>query len=150
MAAAIKIKILRTDNGGEFCGTNFNNFLIKCGILHQTSTPYTPEQNGSAERLNSSTVEKARCLIFDAHLSKQFWTEAVNTAVYLRNRSTNTCLKGCTLYEVWFGRKPDISHIRIFGSKAMAHTPKQQRLSTVVVVVAFRRSKNKICDTKLD
>lgn len=55
-----KIKAIRTDNGKEYCNSNFENYLIKCGIIHQTSTPYTPQQNGLAERMNRTLVEKAR------------------------------------------------------------------------------------------
>lgn len=123
-----KIKILRSDNGGEFCGATFENFLKQAGILHQKSNCYTPEQNGSAERLNRTVVERARCLLFDAKLDKKFWAEAVNTAVYLRNRSTISGLENRTPFEVWFGKKPDISNLRIFGSKVMTHIPKENRL----------------------
>ncbi|CAG4970927.1 unnamed protein product [Colias eurytheme] len=123
-----KIKILRTDNGGEFCGQEFEKYLKKQGIVHQRTNAYTPEQNGLCERMNRSIVEKARCLIFDADLDKKFWSEAVNTSVYLRNRSVVTGLNNRTPYEVWTGQKPNLSHLRIFGSKVMVHVPKQRRL----------------------
>lgn len=55
-----RIKVLRTDNGGEFCSREFEKFLKENGIIHQKTNPYTPEQNGSAERLNRTIVEKAR------------------------------------------------------------------------------------------
>lgn len=76
-----KIKIIRTDNGGEFCSLEFEKYLKEKGIVHQKT------KNGVCERLNRSVVEKARCLIFDANLDKMFWAEAVNTSVYLRNPS---------------------------------------------------------------
>ena len=41
-----KIKVFRTDNGGEFCGIEFEDFCKKCGIARQKTTPYTPQQNG--------------------------------------------------------------------------------------------------------
>lgn len=123
-----KIKILRTDNGGEFCSLEFEKYLKERGIVHQKTNPYTPEQNGMCERLNRSVVEKARCLIFDTNLDKKFWAEAVNTSVYIRNRSVVKGLNNETPYQVWTGQKPDISHLRIFGSKVMVHIPKQRRL----------------------
>lgn len=124
-----KIKTLRSDNGGEFCGTAFEDFLKKAGIVHQKSNPYSPEQNGSAERLNRTIVEKARCMLFDAKLDKKFWAEAVNTAVYIRNRSTTSSLANSkTPFEMWYGKKPDIGNLRIFGSKVMTHIPKTNRL----------------------
>ncbi|KAG7301017.1 hypothetical protein JYU34_015390 [Plutella xylostella] len=122
-----EIKILRTDNGGEFCSKELNDFLKDAGITHQLTNPYTPEQNGVCERLNRTIVEKARCLLFDAKLQKKLWAEAVSTAVYLRNRSPVSGHQK-TPYELWTGSKPDLSHIRVFGSTVMAHIPKQRRL----------------------
>lgn len=121
-----KIKVLRSDNGGEYINAEFENYLRKQGIIHQKSNPYTPEQNGRSERLNRSLVEKARCLLYEAGLEKCFWAEAINTACYLRNRSAvaNTPK---TPYEMFFGQKPNLSHIRIFGSTVMTHIPKEKR-----------------------
>lgn len=121
-----KIKTLRTDNGGEFCGLEFERLLNRNGIIHQKTTPYTPEQNGSSERMNRTLVEKARCLLSDSNLDKKLWAEAVNTAAYLHNRSIVASL-GKTPYEMWTGKKPDISHLRIFGSNVMMHIPKEKR-----------------------
>lgn len=120
------IKVLRTDNGGEFCSSAFEGLLKKAGIVHQKTNPHTPEQNGLCERLNRTVVERARCLLFDAKLDKSFWAEAVNTTVYLRNRTLASGLNKVP-YELWTGRKPDLSHIRVFGSTAMIHIPKIKR-----------------------
>lgn len=120
-----KLKVLRTDNGGEFCSLEMKCFLQKAGIAHQKTNPYTPEQNGMCERMNRTVVERARCLLFDANMPKKFWAEAVNTAVYLRNRTIASGLTK-TPYELWTGRKPDVSHVRVFGSTAMTHVPKMK------------------------
>ncbi|GBP29416.1 Retrovirus-related Pol polyprotein from transposon TNT 1-94 [Eumeta japonica] len=122
-----KIKVFRTDNGGEYCNKDFDKYLKQQGIIHQRTNAYTPE-NGVCERMNRSLVEKARCLIFDASLHKKFWAEAMHTSVYLRNRSVVTGLNDMTPYEVWTGNKPNLSHVRIFGSKVMMHIPKEKRL----------------------
>lgn len=121
------IKILRTDNGGEFCSKVMEDFLKSFGILHQKTNPYTPEQNGMSERNNRTIVEKAKCLLFDAKLDKRFWAEAVSTAVYLKNRSIASGLNDKTPYEMWHEKKPILSHIRIFGSPVMVHIPKERR-----------------------
>ena len=121
-----KIKILRSDNGGEFCRNEIEKFLARNGIIHQKTNPYTPEQNGMSERLNRTVVEKAKCLLFDANLEKRFWAEAVNTSVYLKNRSAASGLQK-TPYEIWTGEKPDVSSLRIFGSTVMVHIPKEKR-----------------------
>lgn len=123
-----KIKILRTDNGLEFCNAMFDSYLADAGIVHQKTNTYTPEQNAVSERMNRTLVERARCMLFDAGLDKRFWAEAVNTAVYLRNRSPASGLQNTTPSELWTGRKPDLSHIRIFGSQVMVHIPKERRL----------------------
>lgn len=125
---ATKIKILRSDNGGEFCSAEFEYYLKKNGIVHQKTNAYTPEQNGLSERNNRSIVEKARCLLFDGQFGKELWAEAVNTAVYLKNRSPATGLdNNITPYEVWTGRKPNLSHLRVYGSPVMVHVPKEKR-----------------------
>lgn len=123
-----KIKIFRTDNGLEFCSNEFENHLKQVGIVHQKTNVYTPEQNGMSERFNRTIVERARCLLFDAGLDKKFWAEATNTAVYLRNRSVASGLNNKTPYELWTNKKPDLSHVRIFGSEVMVHVPKEKRL----------------------
>eukprot|EP00253_Pinus_taeda_P033139 PITA_33139 len=58
-----KIKVLRTDNGGEFCSKEFEEFCKKCGIARQKTTPYTPQQNGVAERINKTLMERARSML---------------------------------------------------------------------------------------
>lgn len=122
------IKIIRSDNGTEFCNNKFDDFLMSHGIVHHKTNPYTPEQNGLSERYNRTIVEKAKCLLFEAGLEKRFWAEAAHTAVYLQNRTVSTSLNYKTPYEIWTGRKPDISHLRVFGSTIMVHVPKQKRL----------------------
>lgn len=120
------IKILRSDNGSEYVTNELDEFLRCNGIIHQTSNPYTPEQNGLAERMNRTLVEKARSMLHGAGLPKSFWAEAVSTAAYLVNRSP-TSGHGKTPEEVWSGKTPDLSHLRVFGSKAMVHVPKELR-----------------------
>lgn len=116
-----KLKAIRSDNGGEYINYNFQNFLKANGIRHQTTTPHSPQQNGVAERANRSIMEKARCLLQEAGLGKEFWAEAVNTAVYLKNRSPTIAVKGCTPEEKWTNKKVCLSHLRIFGCIAYAH-----------------------------
>lgn len=102
-------------------------FLKKSGIVHQTSNPYTPEQNGLSERMNRTLIERSRCMLLNAQLQYSFWGEAVVTAAYIINRSPTKALSHITLEEVWTGKKPDLGHMRIFGCKAMVHIPKERR-----------------------
>ncbi|KAJ8709420.1 hypothetical protein PYW07_009246 [Mythimna separata] len=123
----LKIKRVRSDNGSEFCNRSFANHFTQCGIIHETTVPYTPQQNGVAERLNRTLMEKSRAMLQDADLDKKYWAEAVNTACYLKNRSPTAALKNATPEELWTGSKVDLSHLRVFGSVAYALTPEQHR-----------------------
>lgn len=116
------IKILRTDNGGEYISKAFNDYCAEHGIQQDPTATYSPEQNGISERLNRTIVEAARTIMDSARLpSATYWPEAVDTANYIHNRTPNNALNGLTPYEVWYGYKPNLSHLRIFGCIAYAH-----------------------------
>lgn len=121
-----KIKILRTDNGGEYYPNEFIKYCQVNGIKHESSNAHTPQQNGVAERMNRTIVEKGRCLLFDADLPKSFWAEAVNMAVYLINRSI-CASHGKTPDEMYFNKKVNISDLKLFGCPVMVHINKQNR-----------------------
>ena len=89
--------------------------------------PNNPAQNILAERMTRTIVESARSMMFHSNLSVNFWAEAVNTAVYLRNRSSSAALDEITPYECLFKRKPDNAHLRVFGCVAFVHVPAKQR-----------------------
>eukprot|EP00171_Calliarthron_tuberculosum_P003822 IDg3822t1 len=80
-----QVRSLRTDNGTEYVNNAFKNYLSSKGIEHQTSAPYTPEQNGLAERTNRTLIEKARCMLRHADLPTEYWAEAISAACYLKN-----------------------------------------------------------------
>jgi hypothetical protein len=105
----------------------FDAFLAECGIQRQTSAPYSPQQNGVAERANRTIMECARSMILAQGLEFEFWGEAVNTAVYIKNRCPTKALDSKTPQEAWSGRKPDVSDLRVFGCKAFAHVPDEKR-----------------------
>jgi hypothetical protein len=120
-----KVKILRTDRGMEFIA-DLEGFLNKMGIEHQTSTAYTPQQNGRAERLNRTPIEKARAMMLTHDLPKEFWAAAMRTAATVRNM-TPAASETKTPYELFHGKKADISRLSVFGCKAFALVPKQKR-----------------------
>lgn len=64
----LRIKTVRSDNGTEYDNKNFIEFFAKHGIKHEKTTPYSPQQNGIAERMNRTIVEKARCMLLDSKL----------------------------------------------------------------------------------
>lgn len=123
----MKIANLRTDGGGEYTSDEFKKFLRQRGIQHEVTMPYTPEQNGIAERMNRTLVEKARSMLADSNLDKELWSEALMTAVFLTNRSPTAAVEGKTPYECWFGKKPNVSNLRVFGCEAFVLIPTQKR-----------------------
>ena len=98
-------------------------FLAESGTIHQKTAPYSPQQNGKAERKNRYVVEMVRCMLAESGLGKQYWGEAITAANYLQNRLPSSSIEK-TPYE--FNKKPSYSHIRIFGSEAYVHVPKEK------------------------
>lgn len=120
-----KVRILRTDRGGEFCSNEFKMFYEKAGIKRQYTAPYTPQQNGVVERRNRTVVEMARSCLKETKLPSVMWGEAVRHSIYLLNRLPTRALTGITPYEAWNERKPHLGHIRIFGCVAHMKIPSQ-------------------------
>jgi hypothetical protein len=122
-----EIKVLRIDNGGEFCGNEFEEFCKKCGIARKKTTPYTPQQNGVAERMNRTLMEKERSMLNGVKLGQEFWVEAMGRTCYLVNRSPSSTLDDKPPHEVWIEKKPSLQHLRVFGCDAYVHVPKENR-----------------------
>ncbi|WZZ60344.1 hypothetical protein YC2023_060451 [Brassica napus] len=121
------VKVLRSDNGGEYISNAFKSHLAKHGIVHQTSCPYTPQQNGVAERKNRHLMEVARSMMFHANVPKRFWSDGVQTACYLINRVPTKILKNLSPFEVLNKSKPVIDHLRVFGCVCYVMVPGEQR-----------------------
>ena len=119
-------KRIRCDNGTEFINSELKSFCADKGIKLETTVRYTPEQNGAAERLNRTLLDKVRPMLAGASLPKNLWAEAVVTANYVRNRSPVSG-RDNTPFELFFGKKPDVSHLRTFGARVYTLTPKQLR-----------------------
>ena len=122
-----KLKTFRTDGGGEYCSSEFEQFLLTNGVRHQKTVPKTPQQNGVSERYNRTLVEMVRSMISDSGLSKDFWAECLATAAYIKNRSPSAALVNKTPFEMYFGTKPSVKNFRIFGCEAFAWVPKDER-----------------------
>jgi IS30 family transposase len=106
---------LRVDNGTELVNEKVKKFCAQEGITIEQSAPYSPSQNGIAERFNRTLIELVRAMLIEKGLPTFLWDEAVSHATYIRNRSPTKALKGKTPYEAWTGKKPDVSHFREFG-----------------------------------
>jgi transposase InsO family protein len=64
--------VLRTHNGGEFCGSKFDHFYKQFGLACQNTTPYTPQQNGFSKRMNKMFMDKARSMLSGDGLVQEF------------------------------------------------------------------------------
>ena len=126
-ATGEKIQSLRSDGGGEYQAKKFLDYLRLNGIRSECTTPYTPQENGMAERQNCTLMNKVLSMMSSVGAPKAFWVLACETAIYLRNRSPSSPLKGKTPYELWFGKMPDISHLRVWGCMVMYRVPKEHR-----------------------
>lgn len=123
-----RIGTLRSDRGGEYTSEEFVNYLKSHHIRQELTAAYNPQQNGVAERMNRTLCESARAMMHHAKLPKKFWAEAIATSAYVRNRVLTSAHKdNRTPYEKWYGRKPDISNLRVFGCIAYALIPQQLR-----------------------
>src|SRR5271169_5018655 len=119
------IKRLRTDGGGEY-EKWMGDHLKGSGIIHEKTAPYSPDQNGVAERANRTIMERVKAIIAEAKLDKRLWMDIADTVVYLKNCSPTSAV-ATTPYELWHKAKPDLSHVRIIGSTAYVHIPKEKR-----------------------
>jgi hypothetical protein len=122
-----RIKVLRSDNGGEYTSKDFNDFCIEAGIKREYIVPYNPQQNGVAERRSRSIVEATKAMIHDHNLPMILWVEASMTTVYVQNMSPHKILKNMTPKEAFTGVKPEVGHFRIFGCPVYFHVPKEKR-----------------------
>ena len=112
-----RIKMLQPDNGKEYINREFDTYLKTQGIKRRLTVPYTPQQNGIAERKNRMLVEMARCMMRQAGSPPAYWAEAINTACYLGNRCTTSALKGGIPFKLWRNKTPTVNYIKVFGSK---------------------------------
>ena len=121
------VKVLRSDNGGEYTSNSFAKFCAEKGISHKFTVPYCPQQNRVAERMNRTIMEGDRSMLYHVKLPLEVWAEACSTAVYLHNRSPTTALKDQTPFERLLGGRPDISQLKVLGCVSYVHVPDNQR-----------------------
>jgi len=122
-----KLQRFRTDGGGEYTSNTLLSALFKAGTKHEKTPAYTPEMNGVSERLNRTLVEATKAMLYDAELDDSWWGEAIMTATYLRNLLP-TGDRMTTPFEEWKGIRPNLQHLRIFGSECWVQIPKQLRM----------------------
>ena len=90
---------------------------------------YVHELNGTAEWFNRTIMDMARCLLTEAEVGKQYWPEIICAASYLKNRTLANTIEKKTPYEIFFRKKPNVEHLRLYGSRVFVRRPEQKRSS---------------------
>ncbi|CAI7753896.1 unnamed protein product [Closterium sp. NIES-54] len=123
-----KVKVIRSDNRGEFISADFEAVLKKKGIQHQLTVPYNPQQNGVAERFIQTLQEGARTLLGRAGLPDPFWVTALRQVALVKNRVLATVGdKQWVPYTKWYGSAPAVNMLRAYGCMVVFHVPKEKR-----------------------
>ncbi|KAH9768832.1 Integrase catalytic domain-containing protein [Citrus sinensis] len=118
----VKIKVLRSDSGGEYTSDPFLQVCQNEGIKRYFTVRHTPQQNGMAERMNLTLLENVRCMLSNVGLDKKFWAEAMSYASHLVNQLPSAAIGGKTPMEMWSGKHAqDYDSLRIFGCPAYYH-----------------------------
>ncbi|MBW0543277.1 hypothetical protein O181_082992, partial [Austropuccinia psidii MF-1] len=132
-----RIKVFRSDNGGEFCNNTIKAWCQPRGIVHEKSLPYHHEQNGSIERYNRSIADMGRTILHESGLPKEFWGFAFMWAAHLQNLLLNSRTGNRTPTELFLNQKPCYDQIRLFGETAYIHIPREKRQKLDNRVVMF-------------
>jgi hypothetical protein len=125
VATKCKVVTVRTDRGTEFVNYDLSDFFARKGITHQTSAPYSPQQNGKVERMNRVIKERVRALLFTAEAGPELWVGAARAVVRLLNISAVTG-KPASPDELFYGRKPSAGHMKVWGCLAYVKFPDRQ------------------------
>jgi hypothetical protein len=112
-----KIKHLRSDRGGEYLSFKFETHLKACGIVPQRMPTGTPQRNGVSEQHNHALLDIVRSMMSLSDLSISFWAYAIETDVFILNRVPSKSVE-ITPYELWHGKKPTLSFLRVWGCEA--------------------------------
>ena len=111
------LKSLRSDRGGEYLSQEFIDHLRDCGIISQLKPPGTPQQNGVSKWRNQTLLDMVRSMMSQLDLSISFWGYALKAAAFLLNIVQSKAVKK-TPYEIWTGKSPNLSFLKIWGCEA--------------------------------
>ncbi|CAN0870467.1 Retrovirus-related Pol polyprotein from transposon TNT 1-94 [Linum grandiflorum] len=122
-----RVKMFRSDPGGEFTSSALHQYFRDNGILFQQSCPGVSEQNGLVERKHRHVLDLTRALLLESRVPPQFWVETVRTVVHLINSQPTPVLSQTSPYEQLYGKLPDYSRLRVFGCSCFVLLPKKDR-----------------------
>ena len=118
----LHVRRLRTDNASEFGSDAFMSYNHRAGIIQEFSSPYTPQQLGMVESVWKPLTAFMRMTLAETQLPAGLWAEILHAKVHIRNRlpyMTNP--EQMSPYRMWFGKEPNLSHLRVIGSAAFVH-----------------------------
>ncbi|GJS24896.1 retrotransposon protein, putative, ty1-copia subclass [Tanacetum coccineum] len=131
-----KIKALRSDRGGEYLSQEFKDYLGKNGIVQHLTSPYTPQQNGVSERRNRTLLDMVRSMFNLTTLPLSFWDYALESVVRILNM-VPTKKVDKTPYEIWHGKVPNLSYLKVWGCEAYVKRDSADKLQQRSVKCIF-------------
>lgn len=118
-----KLRVIRCDGGKELVEGEIGNGPDWAGVIIESSSPHSPEENGVAKRRNQTRTNTSITLLSQARLPQRFWPYAeYMSSIHINYIVESNTTK--TLYEIIYEMKPDYSVIYPFGCHAFAHIPK--------------------------
>ena len=136
-----KIKFLRSDRGEEYLSYEFGLQLKQCEIVSLLTPPGTPQCNGVSERHNRTLLDIVQSMMSLTDLPLSFWGYALETAAFTLNRAPSKSVKA-TPYELWFGKKPKLSFLKVWGCDAYVKKLQPDKLepkSEKCVFIGYRK-----------
>ena len=121
-----KIKVLRSDRGGEY-ESPFFDVCAQHGIIHETTTLYSPQSNGVVERKNHTLREMMSAMLISIGLPQNMWGEAILSANYLLNKVPKKKVEK-TSYELWRGQQASYKYLRVWGCLAKIAVPPPKKV----------------------
>ena len=126
----IRVKTLQSDRGGEYLSADFTKFLELEGTTRRLTVHDTPSQNGIAERLNRTLIERVRAILNDSGLPHFLWGVALSHINWLKCQTLTRVRDGATPYELSTGLKPDLRFVPVWGSKVIVHSDSGSKLDS--------------------
>jgi hypothetical protein len=122
-----KIKKMRDDKGGEYMSDELKAYCNDRGIHRERTIRDTPQQNGLAERFNSTLAQAITAMLSQARLPRSMWQDAASAYIHVHNRTPSNSRGFKTPHELFLGKVPSVKHLRIWGCLAYVHLQKDQR-----------------------
>src|SRR3954465_6876842 len=134
-----KIKFLRSDRGGEYLSYEFSTHMKECGIVSQLTPAGTPQRNGVSERRNPTLLDMVRSMMSLTDFPLSFWGYALETVAFTLNREPSKSFEK-TPYELWFGNKPKLSFLKVWGCDVYVKKLQPDKLEPKAEKCVFVRS----------